>query len=250
LKDKVREVLLIGAAADRIAQELSGAVELVHVGDLESAVQEAFQRARPGDVVLLSPACSSYDQFQDYEHRGRVFKELVERLAQEVDSGSAERKRKAEPLAASSHEVSEGSGEPPAEALAPELETPSLAPASHAPPQGEVKNEMTLVYEISADELPPAEVELAEDYSEQPEPSEPQALFPLETMDDIPLPFEVRAEEKGPAASGSGDCDVAEGGTEVMSGSSEGSPATAGSRKSKTAAPDWAPQPRLPGVDQ
>jgi UDP-N-acetylmuramoylalanine--D-glutamate ligase len=197
LKDKVREVLLIGAAADRIAQELSGAVELIHAGDLERAVQEAFQRARPGDVVLLSPACSSFDQFQDYEHRGRVFKELVERLAQEVDSGSAEGKWKAEPLAASSHEASAGSGEPPAETVAPELEVPRLAPASDAAPQGEVKNELTLVYEISADELPPAKVELAEDNSEPPEASQLQALFPLETMDDTPLPFEVRAEKHG-----------------------------------------------------
>ena len=96
LKDRVREVLLIGAAADRIAQELSGAVELVGAGNLESAVREAFQRARPGDVVLLAPACSSFDQFQDYEHRGRVFKEFVERLAEEIESGSVEWKWKPE----------------------------------------------------------------------------------------------------------------------------------------------------------
>jgi hypothetical protein len=60
-----------------------------------------------------------------------------------------------------------------------------------------VKNELTLVYEISADELPPAKVELAEDNSEPPEASQLQALFPLETMDDTPLPFEVRAEKHG-----------------------------------------------------
>jgi UDP-N-acetylmuramoylalanine--D-glutamate ligase len=90
LKDRVREVLLIGAAADRIAQELSGAVELVQAGNLETAVPEAFQRARPGDVVLLAPACSSFDQFQDYEERGRVFKELVGQLAQDLKSGTAE----------------------------------------------------------------------------------------------------------------------------------------------------------------
>lgn len=95
LKDRVREVLLIGAAADRIARELSGAVELVGAGDLESAVREAFQRARPGDVVLLAPACASFDQFQDYEHRGRLFKEFVERLAKEIESGSVEWKWKA-----------------------------------------------------------------------------------------------------------------------------------------------------------
>jgi len=92
----VREVLLIGAAADRIAQELSGAVELIRAGTLETAVLEAFQCARPGDVVLLAPACSSFDQFQDYEHRGRVFKELAERLAQDVESGSVKWKWKLE----------------------------------------------------------------------------------------------------------------------------------------------------------
>jgi UDP-N-acetylmuramoylalanine--D-glutamate ligase len=96
LKDRVREVLLIGAAADRIAQELSGAVELIRAGNLENAVREAFQCARPGDVVLLAPACSSFDQFQDYEHRGRMFKEVVERLAQDIESGSVEWKWKPE----------------------------------------------------------------------------------------------------------------------------------------------------------
>jgi hypothetical protein len=96
LKDRVRDVLLIGAAADRIAQELSGAVELIRAGNLENAVREAFQCARPGDVVLLAPACSSFDQFQDYEHRGRVFKEVVERLAQDIESGSVEWKWKPE----------------------------------------------------------------------------------------------------------------------------------------------------------
>jgi len=78
-------VLLIGAAADRIAKELSGAAELVPAGDLATAVREAFRRAEPGDTVLLAPACSSFDQFQDFEHRGRVFKELVHALAREVE---------------------------------------------------------------------------------------------------------------------------------------------------------------------
>ena len=84
LKDRVRALYLIGAAAGRISEELSGAAELVSAGDLETAVREAFHRAVPGEVVLLAPACSSFDQFQDYEHRGRVFKGLVHRLEQEV----------------------------------------------------------------------------------------------------------------------------------------------------------------------
>ena len=83
LKHRVRAVYLIGAAAGRISEELSGTAELVPAGDLEAAVREAFSRAIPGETVLLAPACSSFDQFQDYEHRGRVFKELVHRLEQE-----------------------------------------------------------------------------------------------------------------------------------------------------------------------
>jgi len=83
LEGRVRAVLLIGAAAARIAEELSGAVPLLPAGDLESAVRKAFESASSGDVVLLAPACASFDQFQDFEHRGRCFKEIVGRLAQE-----------------------------------------------------------------------------------------------------------------------------------------------------------------------
>ena len=80
IKERVREVLLIGAAAPVIAQQLAGTTELVQAGDLGKAVFEAFLRARPGDTILLAPACSSFDQFTDYEERGRVFKELVRGL--------------------------------------------------------------------------------------------------------------------------------------------------------------------------
>jgi UDP-N-acetylmuramoylalanine--D-glutamate ligase len=83
LKNRVREVLLIGAAAERIGRELDGAAELVPAGDLEAAVRKAFSKARPGDVILFSPACASFDQFQDFEERGRKFKQIVEGLAQE-----------------------------------------------------------------------------------------------------------------------------------------------------------------------
>lgn len=83
LKDRVREVLVIGSAQKRIISDLAGAVEIVEAGDLETAVRTAAERARPGDVVLLAPACSSFDQFENFEHRGRAFKELVQRLAEE-----------------------------------------------------------------------------------------------------------------------------------------------------------------------
>lgn len=87
LKSRVREVLVIGAASKRIAQELSGTADLEEVGDLERATRTAFSRARPSEVVLLSPACSSYDQFHDFEERGRKFKALVEELAREASEG-------------------------------------------------------------------------------------------------------------------------------------------------------------------
>jgi UDP-N-acetylmuramoylalanine--D-glutamate ligase len=93
LKDRVREILLIGAAAPVIAQQLAGSTEMVQAGELSTAVYEAFARSRPGDIVLLAPACSSFDQFQDYEERGRVFKELVTRLASDVSMGKVARPR-------------------------------------------------------------------------------------------------------------------------------------------------------------
>jgi UDP-N-acetylmuramoylalanine--D-glutamate ligase len=55
-------------------------VAIEHAGNIERAVEIASHAARPGDVVLLAPACASFDQFQNYEHRGRVFKELVRQL--------------------------------------------------------------------------------------------------------------------------------------------------------------------------
>jgi UDP-N-acetylmuramoylalanine--D-glutamate ligase len=88
LKDRVREILLIGTAAPVIAAQLQGSTELVQAGDLSTAVREAFARSRPGDTVLLAPACSSFDQFKDYEERGRVFKELVMQLEKDVAAGS------------------------------------------------------------------------------------------------------------------------------------------------------------------
>jgi UDP-N-acetylmuramoylalanine--D-glutamate ligase len=73
---------LIGEAAQRIADELApSGVELLECGDLEHAVTEAARRADPGEVVLLSPACASFDQYTDFEQRGDHFKSLVRTLA-------------------------------------------------------------------------------------------------------------------------------------------------------------------------
>ena len=80
VRRKARAVLLIGAAADKIASQLGDAAPQVEAGTLDRAVALAAERARPGDTVLLAPACASFDQFENYEHRGRVFKDLVGRL--------------------------------------------------------------------------------------------------------------------------------------------------------------------------
>lgn len=74
---RCRRAYLIGEAAGRIAADLEGAVALRHCGDLGRAVAAAAAAARPGDVVLLSPACASYDQYEDFERRGAHFRELV-----------------------------------------------------------------------------------------------------------------------------------------------------------------------------
>ncbi|SRR6266481_437688 len=81
LRERVKRAYLIGAAAEKIAAQIKGAVPLAHSGTLERAVQQAFEAAVEGDIVLLAPACASFDQFENYEQRGRVFKELVHSLA-------------------------------------------------------------------------------------------------------------------------------------------------------------------------
>jgi UDP-N-acetylmuramoylalanine--D-glutamate ligase len=80
LAAKARAALLIGAAAPKIAGQIDGAVEILDVKTLDAAVREAYARATPGDTVLLAPACASFDQFENFEQRGRVFKNLVQQL--------------------------------------------------------------------------------------------------------------------------------------------------------------------------
>ena len=82
LRDHARMVLLIGAAAEKIESQLGGVVPVERAGTMAHAVEIAEERARPGDTVLLAPACASFDQFESYEHRGRVFKQLVRSLAE------------------------------------------------------------------------------------------------------------------------------------------------------------------------
>lgn len=80
-RDKVKEVILIGEAGNKIKQALADFLNIEQADSLKEAVDKAYHKAKAGDSVLLSPMCSSFDMFQDYEHRGRVFKELVHNLA-------------------------------------------------------------------------------------------------------------------------------------------------------------------------
>jgi len=80
LRVKAHGALLIGAAADKIEAQLRGVVPLFRSGAIEAAVAEAHARAKSGDTVLLAPACASFDQFENFEHRGREFKRLVHAL--------------------------------------------------------------------------------------------------------------------------------------------------------------------------
>ncbi len=88
LRQRAVRALLIGSAADKIASHIAGSVALELVGTLERAVERAEQIAHAGDTVLLAPACASFDQFENYEHRGRVFKDLVHKLAERAAVGT------------------------------------------------------------------------------------------------------------------------------------------------------------------
>jgi UDP-N-acetylmuramoylalanine--D-glutamate ligase len=77
---KARALVLIGEDADRIESELRDYAPTLRATDMADAVRRAHEAARPGDIVLLAPACASFDMFDSYEHRGRVFKEAVKEL--------------------------------------------------------------------------------------------------------------------------------------------------------------------------
>jgi UDP-N-acetylmuramoylalanine--D-glutamate ligase len=82
VRDRVRELVLIGEAAETIERALAGHTDIRRASSLEEAVGLCRQRALPGEIVLLAPACASYDMFENYEHRGRVFKKSVLALTQ------------------------------------------------------------------------------------------------------------------------------------------------------------------------
>ena len=202
LPERVHEVLVIGEAAEKIARDLAGAAEIVPAGTLEVAVEEAFARASPSDVILLAPACSSYDQFQDFEHRGRMFKELVEKLARDVE---------AEPLEL----------EPPGIGIRvpgvgkqlddPELETqnsktetqsssPDVRPSSIENRQSSIE-QWHYVYEVSREEFPPSAEEFSDAQETRREAPSEEAERPAEELTDPLMPFEVREQTLAPSRS-------------------------------------------------
>ena len=87
LRERGKRVLALGEARERIEKALAGIVPVDRCLSLRDAVERARAAAAPGDTVLLAPACSSFDMFRDYAHRGRSFKDEVRRL----DSAEAPR---------------------------------------------------------------------------------------------------------------------------------------------------------------
>jgi UDP-N-acetylmuramoylalanine--D-glutamate ligase len=80
IENKVKAVLAIGNAAPKIEEDLQGVTHVFPCGTLDQAVQVAYQIGQKGESLVLSPACASFDQYDSFEHRGRVFKELVKKL--------------------------------------------------------------------------------------------------------------------------------------------------------------------------
>lgn len=80
IRKKVKNIFLIGEATPIIKKQLKGSASMIECNTLENAIKKIYSVAQKGDIVLFSPACASFDQFNDFEHRGKVFKELVLKL--------------------------------------------------------------------------------------------------------------------------------------------------------------------------
>ena len=80
VKDKVKAIVCMGVDNSKIHAAFDGKAKLIDTGSAENAVMAAYEQASPGDVVLLSPACASFDLFSNYEDRGMQFKEAVKNL--------------------------------------------------------------------------------------------------------------------------------------------------------------------------
>ena len=205
MKERVREVLVIGAAQERIVSDLSGAVDIVEAGDLETAVRTAAGHARPGDVVLLAPACSSFDQFENFEHRGRMFKALVERLAEErLRKGTGRSLHLADKdRSSAAHEERMAAREHTGQSALEELKGPPFqiaADGNHeatAPGQPEplvlaTPRELEYVFEVSAEEASAQGLRGSEDEADEFVLDE-ENLAPAEEVQGEAFVYEVRA---------------------------------------------------------
>ena len=85
IKNKVKHLILMGKAKDIIKKDIGELVPLTYVYSMENAVEEAFSVAEPNDTILLSPACSSFDMFQNYIERGNLFKNAVNTLKSRIE---------------------------------------------------------------------------------------------------------------------------------------------------------------------
>jgi UDP-N-acetylmuramoylalanine--D-glutamate ligase len=81
IQERVKQIVLIGEASDIIEVQLAGLRPMFRATSMQDAVQKAIESASTGDTVLLAPACASFDMFNNYEHRGQVFKEAVKSVA-------------------------------------------------------------------------------------------------------------------------------------------------------------------------
>ena len=83
VRERVKHLAALGEAAGKFKEALSDVTDVIETQSMQEAVAICRSLAQPGDVVLLAPACASFDMFRDYEHRGRAFKEAVRRLKKE-----------------------------------------------------------------------------------------------------------------------------------------------------------------------
>ncbi len=87
IKERVKLVILIGASKEKIKKQLDSNIPMIEVGGMKEAVEKSYENSESGDVVLLSPACASFDMYDNFEERGKDFKSLVENLIREGKNG-------------------------------------------------------------------------------------------------------------------------------------------------------------------